>query len=156
MQRLIEFAGNHPYLVLAAVFMLVIVIVSEIRARLQGIAAIAPQDAIRLMNQGALVLDVREREPYAAGHIGEARHLPLKDLAGSVDALKKYKEKPIVAYGDTGNEGGVAARELRKLGFIKAFNLRGGLAAWQQENLPIVRASDASAAKPAAKRSERG
>ena len=155
MQRLIEFTGNHPYLVLAAVFMLVVVIVSEIRARLQGIAAIAPQDAIRLMNQGALVLDVRGREPYAAGHIGEARHVPLKDLAGSVDSLKKYKEKPIVAYCDTGNEASLAARELRRLGFLKAFNLRGGLAAWQQENLPIVRTSDTPAPKPS-KRNERG
>lgn len=149
MQRLIEFAGNHPYLVAAAVFMLVIVIVSEIRARVQGFAAIGPQDAIRLMNQGALVLDVRGDEPYQAGHIGEARHVPLKDIAGSAETLKKYREKPIVAYCDTGNEGGAAARELRRLGFGKAFNLRGGLTAWLQENLPVVRAGQAgkSAAK---------
>jgi rhodanese-related sulfurtransferase len=150
MQRLIEFAGNHPYLVAAAVFMVVLVIVSEMRARVQGFAAIGPQDAVRLMNQGALVLDVRGREPYAAGHIGEARHVPLKDLGGSADALKKYKEKPIVTYCDNGTEGGAAARELRKLGFLKAFTLRGGLAAWQQENLPLVRGNDASG-KPAKK-----
>lgn len=139
MQRLIEFAGNHPYLVSAAALMLVVVIVSEIRARVQGFAAIAPQDAIRLMNQGALVLDVRGEAPYAAGHIGEARHLPLKDIAQSAETLKKYREKPIVTYCDTGNEGGAAARELRKLGFLKAFNLRGGLSAWLQENLPVTR-----------------
>jgi rhodanese-related sulfurtransferase len=142
MQRLIEFAGNHPYLVSAAAFMFVLVIVSEIRARVQGFAAIGPQDAIRLMNQGALVLDVRGKEPYQAGHIGEARHLPLKDLAASTDTLKKYREKPIVAYCDTGNEGGAAARELRRLGFGKAFNLRGGLTAWLQENLPVVRTAE--------------
>ena len=152
MQRLIEFAGNHPYLVSAAVLMLVVVIVSEIRARVQGFAAIAPQDAIRLMNQGALVLDVRGREPYAAGHIGEARHLPLKDLASGAETLKKFKEKPIVAYCDTGNEGGVAARELRKLGFLRTFNLRGGLAAWQHENLPVVRTGETPSAKSAARK----
>jgi rhodanese-related sulfurtransferase len=94
------------------------------------------------MNQGALVLDVRGKEPYQAGHIGEARHLPLKDLAASTDTLKKYREKPIVAYCDTGNEGGAAARELRRLGFGKAFNLRGGLTAWLQENLPVVRTAE--------------
>ena len=150
MQRLIEFAGNHPYLVAAAVFMFVLVIVSEIRARVQGFAAIGPQDAIRLMNQGALVLDVRGDAPYAAGHIGEARHVPLKDLAGNVETLKKYKEKPIVTYCDTGHDGAAAARELRKLGFVKAFNLRGGLTAWLQENLPVVRG--AQSGKPAAKK----
>lgn len=143
MERLIEFAGNHPYLVAAAVFMVVVVIVSEMRTRIQDFAAIAPHDAIRLMNQGALVLDVREGEPYAAGHIGEARHVPLKELAGSAESLKKFREKPVVTYCETGMNGGSAARELRKLGFSKVFNLRGGLSAWRHENLPVVRGDKA-------------
>lgn len=143
MERLIEFAGNHPYLVAAAVFMVVIVIVSEMRTRIQDFAAIPPHDAIRLMNQGALVLDVRDGEPYASGHIGEARHVPLKEVAGSAESLKKFREKPVVTYCETGMNGGVAARELRKLGFSKVFNLRGGLNAWRQENLPVVRGNKA-------------
>jgi len=40
---------------------------------------------------------------------------------------------------DTGLSGGAAARELSRLGFAKVFNLRGGLSAWQKENLPLVR-----------------
>ncbi len=147
MARLIEFVANHPYLVSAAVFMVVIVIVSEIRARVQDFAAIAPHDAIRLMNQGALVLDVRDGAPYAAGHIGEARHVPLKDLTGRAEGLKKFKEKPVVTYCDTGTNGGAAARELRKLGFAKVFNLRGGLGAWRQENLPVVRTGESPVGK---------
>lgn len=147
MERLIEFAGNHPYLVSAAVLMFVIVIVSEIRSRVQDFAAIAPHDAIRLMNQGALVLDVRDGATYESGHIGEARHVPLKELAGSVDALKKFKEKPVVTYCDTGMSGGAAARELRKLGFTKVFSLRGGLGAWRQESLPVVRGDKAPGGK---------
>lgn len=143
MERLIEFAGNHPYLVAAAVFMVVIVIVSEMRTRIQDFAAIPPHDAIRLMNQGALVLDVRDGEPYTAGHIGEARHVPLKEIAGSAESLKKFREKPVVTYCETGMNGGTAARELRKLGFSKVFNLRGGLNAWRHENLPVVRGEKA-------------
>ena len=60
MNRLIEFAGNHPYLVAAAAVMVIIVIVSEMRARIQEFAAVAPADAIRMMNHGALVIDVRD------------------------------------------------------------------------------------------------
>jgi len=147
MERLIEFAGNHPYLVAAAVFIVVIVIVSEMRARIQDFAAIAPHDAIRLMNQGALVLDVRDSEPFAAGHIGEARHVPLKDLTGSAESLKKFRDKPVVTYCESGMNGGAAARELRKLGFSKVFNLRGGLGAWRHENLPVVRSAKAAGGK---------
>jgi rhodanese-related sulfurtransferase len=124
---------------------------SEMRARIQDFAAIAPHDAIRLMNQGALLLDVRDAAQYESGHIGEARHVPLKDVAGSADSLKRFREKPVVTYCETGMNGGAAARELRKLGFSKVFNLRGGLGAWRHENLPLVRSEKATDGKVAGK-----
>ena len=139
MQRLIEFAGNHPYLVAAAVLLLVAVIVTEMRARIQEFAALNPADAIRLMNQGAAVIDVRNRAEFDAGHISESRNIPLQDISGSADSLKKYREKPVITYCDSGMSGGNAARALNKLGFTKVFNLRGGLAAWRKDNLPLVR-----------------
>jgi rhodanese-related sulfurtransferase len=139
MNRLIEFAGNHPYLVAAAVLMLVIVIVSEMRARIQEFAAVAPADAIRMMNHGALVIDVRDNAAFDGGHIVDARNMPLKELPTSAEGLKRNKEKPVITCCDTGMNGGTAARELGKLGFTKVFNLRGGLGAWRQDNLPLVR-----------------
>jgi rhodanese-related sulfurtransferase len=147
MPRLIEFAGNHFYLISAAAVMAVVVIVSEIRARIQDFAAIAPTDAIRLMNQGAVVIDLREPAEYQAGHISEARNFTLQNLTVGADALKKYREKPVIACCNTGINGGSAARELSKLGFSRVFNLRGGLNAWRQENLPLVRSSDKLGAK---------
>ena len=51
----------------------------------------------------------------------------------------KWKEKPVITYCETGMTGGAAARQLGRLGFKQAFNLRGGLAAWRQENLPLTR-----------------
>lgn len=139
MQQLIEYVGNHPYLVAAAVLMLVVVIVSEMRARIQGFAALAPGEAVRLMNQGGLVIDVRDSAQFAAGHIGEARNIPAAGLAASAEQLKKYREKPVILCCESGMQAGPAARELAKQGFAKVFNLRGGLAAWRQENLPLVR-----------------
>ena len=139
MNQLIEFAGNHPYLVSAAVLMLIIVIVSEMRTRIQEFAALAPSDAIRMMNHGAVVVDVREGAEYEAGHIVDARHIPLKELGASAATLKRHKDKPVITCCDSGTNGGAAARELGKLGFTKVFNLRGGLGAWRQENLPLVR-----------------
>jgi rhodanese-related sulfurtransferase len=143
MNRLIEFAGNHPYLVAAAVLMLIIVIVSEMRARIQEFAAVAPTDAIRMMNHGALVIDVRDSTAFESGHIVDARNMPLKELATSAEGLKRNKDKPVITCCDTGMNGGTAARELGKLGFTKVFNLRGGLGAWRQDNLPLVRAGTA-------------
>lgn len=148
MQRLIEFAGNHPYLVGATVLLLVAVIVTEMRARIQEFAALNPVDAIRLMNQGAAVIDVRDRAAFDTGHIAEARNIPVQELAANADSLKKYREKPLITCCDTGMSGGNAARELNKLGFAKVFNLRGGLGAWRKDNLPLVRTEKKGGDKP--------
>jgi len=53
------------------------------------------------------------------------------------DMLKKHKEKTVVVYDDSGSLGASAARQLTAQGFTRAFNLRGGIAAWRAENLPL-------------------
>ena len=76
MQRLFEFVSHHPYLAGGAILAAIALAVYEVRARLQAFAALSAMQAVRLMNQGALVLDLRAKESYDAGHIGEARNVP--------------------------------------------------------------------------------
>ena len=142
LDRLIEYIGNHPWLASAAVLAALAVIAFETRARAAGSAAVAPQELVLLLNRGALVLDIRPQELFAAGHIGGSRHLPSDQIlnANDVQLLKKHKEKPIVVYDESGSLGAAAVRQLTAQGFSKAVNLRGGLAAWRAENLPVVRA----------------
>lgn len=149
MERLIEYAGNHPWLVAAAVFTALLVIVFELRARQQDFAAISPQEAIRLMNQGALVLDLRKPEEFAAGHLNGARRMDSAEILKAGETLKKYREKPLLIYCETGSLGASAARILAGQGFTKAVNLRGGLASWRAENLPLSK--DAATTRAAAK-----
>ncbi|MGD9598803.1 MAG: rhodanese-like domain-containing protein [Steroidobacteraceae bacterium] len=139
MQQLLEYAARHPWLVGATGLALVMVIAYELRARSHAYAAVSPQEAIRLMNQHALVLDIRTPEQYEAGHVGGARHLPSAEILKAAETLKKHLEKPIVVYDDSGGLGAAAARQLAAQGFKKAVNLRGGLAAWRAENLPVTR-----------------
>jgi len=141
MSRLIEFAGNHPWLVSAAVLSLLLVIAFELRLRQTNFAAVAPQDAIRLSNSGALLLDLRKNDEFAAGHISGARRMDSNEILKAGETLKKYKEKPVVVYCESGSLGASAARILASQGFTKAVNLRGGLAGWRAENLPLSRSS---------------
>jgi len=86
------------------------------------------------------VLDLRPAEAFAAGHLAGARNLPPDQILNAGDTLKKYKEKPVVVYDESGSLGTSAARQLAAQGFTKAVNLRGGLAAWRTENLPLQKA----------------
>ncbi len=139
MNQFLEFAANHPFLVGAAVLMAVVVAVYEFRARTQSSGSIGPAEAVRLMNQGAVLVDIRDKAAFDAGHISGARNVPGAAIADGAKQIEKYKEKPVIAYCDTGVTAGAAARQLGRLGFKQALNLRGGLAAWRQENLPVVK-----------------
>ena len=141
MQRLLEFIGHHPYLATAAVLAAAAVAFYEIRERMQAFAALTAMQAVRLMNQGALVLDLRGKELYDAGHIGDARSVPLADLESQADSLKKWRDKNVITYCDSGATGASGARTLMKLGFTKVFSLSGGLNAWVKDNLPVARSS---------------
>jgi rhodanese-related sulfurtransferase len=139
MQRLFEYVGHHPYLAGGAVVVAIAVAGYEIWSRLQAFAALSAMQAVRLMNQGALVLDLRPKQSFDAGHIVDARNVPAAELAAQAESLKKWRDKNVIAYDDTGLGGAGAARTLSKLGFSKVFSLEGGLDGWVKNNLPLTR-----------------
>ncbi|MBS0394271.1 MAG: rhodanese-like domain-containing protein [Proteobacteria bacterium] len=139
MQQFLEYVTHHYALVAAAAAMLVLVLVHEFRARTASFASISPAEAVRLVNAGAVLVDIRGREAFEAGHIAGARNVPGAVIADGAQPLERFKDKAVIAYCDSGMTAGSAARHLGRLGFSKAYNLRGGLAAWRQENLPVVK-----------------
>lgn len=143
MERLFEYANHHPWLAGALVLVSILVIVYEMRVQSEAKASVSPQDTVRLMNQGALLIDLRPLEQYSAGHVGGARQMSGEQILKAADTLKKYKEKAVVVYDDTGSLSAAAVRQLAAQGFTKAFTLRGGLAAWRTENLPLTRGEKA-------------
>jgi rhodanese-related sulfurtransferase len=111
-------------------------------AKLSGAGGgqIGTLEATRLMNQGpALVLDVRDEKDFAAGHLPKARHIPAAQLATRLAEIGKYKEKPVIVTERGGPRSGAASRLLRNSGFTQVFQLKGGVAAWQQASLPVER-----------------
>jgi rhodanese-related sulfurtransferase len=140
MDRILEYLAHHPWLSLGTVLVAAAVVVYELRSRTEGQVSVSPQDLIRLMNQGALVLDLRTQDQFQAGHLAGARQMSGEQILKAADTLKKHKEKLVVVYDDTGSLGAAAVRQLNAQGFTKAFALRGGLTAWRADNLPLSRA----------------
>lgn len=147
MQRLLEYLAHHPWLSGAAVAIAIAVLVNELLERARGAAAISPAQAVALMNQGALVLDVRSREEFDSGHIGDARHVTSADLTSSADSFKKWREKNVILYCQSGARSLAAVSALTKQGFTKVFNLAGGIEAWRKNNLPVVKTAPKASGK---------
>jgi rhodanese-related sulfurtransferase len=99
---------------------------------------VGPIEAVQLINRrDAVVIDLRDAAEYKSGHINNARHVPEADLDSRMKELEKIKSKPIIVSCARGNRSMNAANRLRKLGFAEVFSLRGGIAAWQQANMPL-------------------
>ena len=147
MPRLFEYIAHHPFLAGAALLAALAVIAVEIKERIEKFAAVSAAQAVRLMNQGALVLDLRAREAFEAGHIGEARNVPTAELESQADSFKKWRDRTVITYDDSGVSGAGAARTLTRLGFTKVFNLEGGLNGWIKDNLPVTKAATGGKAK---------
>ncbi|MCC5867908.1 MAG: rhodanese-like domain-containing protein [Gammaproteobacteria bacterium] len=152
MERIFEFSGNHPFLVTALVVMILLVAFHEFRRRAQGASSVTTADAVRLINRGAVVVDVRDAAAFTAGHIVNARHHPAASLKDNPESLAKLRKKTLLLVCDNATISGRAAGELRQQGFEQVFNLRGGLSAWRQENLPLVKDQD----KPSGKSQDKG
>jgi rhodanese-related sulfurtransferase len=140
MDRVLDFASHHPWLAAATAVLAALVAVYEMRIRSESLRSVSPQELIRLMNQGALVLDLRPAEQYQAGHLNGARQMSGEQILSAGDTLKKHKEKTVVVYDDSGTLGAAAVRQLSAQGFSRVFALRGGLSAWRADNLPLSRA----------------
>jgi rhodanese-related sulfurtransferase len=139
MNQLVEFAGHHALIVAGFLAALLAVAFYELRLRATSALQVSAADAVRLINKGALVIDVRKAEEYAAGHIVNARNVALDKLQQGDDAIKKQKDKILLTVCDSGSQAGRAADLLRRTGYANVFNIRGGLASWRAENLPLVK-----------------
>jgi len=96
--------------------------------------------ATQLINQGkAVIVDVREPDAFAAGHLRDAKNIPLKDLSNRLGELDKFKSKSIIAVCQAGVQSAKAASQLKKAGFNEAVSLDGGVTAWQAQGLPITK-----------------
>jgi len=140
MDRLLEYISHHPWYAGGVAVAALLVIVYELRTRNENQSAVSPQDLVRLMNQGAFVIDLRPGDAFATGHVAGAKQMSGEQILKAGDTLKKQKEKVLVVYDDTGSLGAAAVRQLTAQGFTKAFNLRGGISAWRAENLPLSKA----------------
>jgi glyoxylase-like metal-dependent hydrolase (beta-lactamase superfamily II)/rhodanese-related sulfurtransferase len=118
-QMLAEAAANVPFMSLA-----------ELKVRI----ASAPQEL--------LVLDVRERDDYEAGHIPGARLLPRGQLELRVNQELPDPTCRIVAYCELGRISTLATATLRSMGFQRAVALDGGMQAWREASYPVRTGAD--------------
>lgn len=134
----VDFVLDNIVLILIAVVSGAMLLWPLLTRGASGGASLDTLRATRLINDsGAVVLDVRTPAEFAAGHLPNARNIPLGELdkrAGELPA-----NKPVLVCCTSGVTSSRAAGVLRKAGRTDVFNLSGGLEGWRQAGLPVVK-----------------
>src|SRR5690606_160267 len=105
-----------------------------------GLPKLTPQELVNAINRDeVVVVDIRPSKEYQAGHILHAINIPIAEFNQKLDQLNKCKDKPIVIVCAFGQQPYQAKQLLEKQGFTQLKMLAGGLHAWQNAGLPLVK-----------------
>jgi len=103
--------------------------------------SLTAQGAVQLINrERAVVVDVREPDEFAAGHVTNSRNVPLDQLESKLPTTVKNKSLPVLLMCATGARAGRALAIAKKLGYEQAQVIGGGLKGWKEANLPVEKA----------------
>ena len=144
MGQYIEFATNHALLV-GSFFVVATALLWNLLNNPGAKFNLDVADSVKKINHDdAVVLDVRSMAEFKKGHIVNAENVPLNSLKNGLKALEKHKGRPIIAVCQSGSRSASACTTLRKAGFENVYNLRGGMMAWQNAQLPIKQQTNRS------------
>jgi rhodanese-related sulfurtransferase len=96
---------------------------------------ITREQARKLIEDGAQLVDVRADHEWEAGRIAGATHLPLDELAARAGEIDK--ERPVVVYCRGGNRSSMAVAALTDAGYDAA-KLSEGIVGWSDADLPLA------------------
>ena len=132
-----QYLQDNIWLILIAVASGLMLLWSFIGNRVRGIKEIDVSGALQLINhKNALVLDVRDENEFANGHVLGAKNIPVLKLKERIGELERYRDKPVVVVCRSGKRAATGCAVLGNREFGQAYNLAGGMMAWQKAGLP--------------------
>lgn len=140
LHKLPQFVDHHLALSALFVILLLGLIGTFVADRFRKYKELTPASLTMLMNrENPLLVDVSPRDSFEKGHIPGAKHVLMSQFDPENKDLAKARSLPVVVVCRAGQTSQGAAKRLVKAGFEKVYFLGGGMGAWQQAQLPVVK-----------------
>ncbi len=108
----------------------------QIKSQIQEVD---PSEVKELLDEGVAIVDVRETDEFAAGHLPGARHVPRSYLESRIEGVVGDRAAPIILYCASGSRSAYAARTLQQdLGYEHVRSMTGGITLWKDRGYKIV------------------
>jgi len=135
-----EFVSNHSLLFVGLLLVIILLLQTIFSDVTRKYKLISPPEAIGLINrEDAVVIDTRNKAEFDGGHISDAILIPLPEIKESTEKLNKYEGRPLLFYCKSGLRSDEACKVLSKLGINNVYALSGGIQAWEDANMPLVK-----------------
>ncbi|KVR25484.1 sulfurtransferase [Burkholderia ubonensis] len=106
----------------------------------RGRGGLSAAEATQLINRrNAVVIDVRPASEFASGHLPSARQVEAGEIGAKIAQVAKNKSTPVLIVCQNGQQSQKAARAVEAAGYAEVHVLEGGVAAWQQAGMPVVK-----------------
>src|SRR5579862_6548959 len=111
-------------------------VLRQIKSRIEEID---PSAAREQASHGAVLVDVRETEEWAVGHVPGAKHVPKSHLETRIEGAAPDRSVPVILYCASGNRSAWAARTLiEDLGYQHVSSMTGGFTLWKDRGYEVV------------------
>jgi molybdopterin/thiamine biosynthesis adenylyltransferase/rhodanese-related sulfurtransferase len=102
------------------------------------IEEVDPSEVAELMHEGVAIIDVREAEEYAAGHLPGAKHVPRSYLETRIEGVVPDRSSQVILYCASGNRSAYGARTLEEdLGYEHVRSMTGGITLWKDRGYEV-------------------
>ncbi|WP_264435664.1 rhodanese-like domain-containing protein [Coxiella endosymbiont of Dermacentor marginatus] len=141
MEKLSQFINNHWLLVTTFIIMLIVLSILEVLNKGLGRNnRLTPAQVVQLINnEKAVVIDIRDSKTFEKGHITHAINIPVTELNKSFKEIEQYKQQTLIIVCTTGKESAYFVNKLYKQDYQKVYMLVGGMSAWINANMPVIK-----------------
>ena len=102
------------------------------------IEEVDPSEVAELMHEGVAIIDVRETDEYATGHLPGAKHVPRSYLETRIEGIVPDRSSQVILYCASGNRSAYGARTLEQdLGYENVRSMTGGITLWKDRGYDV-------------------
>jgi sulfur-carrier protein adenylyltransferase/sulfurtransferase len=107
----------------------------QVKSRIEEVD---PSEVRELIDEGAVIVDVRETDEVAIGHLPGAKHVPRGYLESRIEGVVPDRSTQVILYCASGNRSAYAARTLTEdLGYEHVRSMTGGIALWKDRGYDV-------------------